>query len=251
MNHRHKMGPHVVYSHRAVGMHFRKWHTALILAILVGVFGYYYFLSEISHINPSSLLLDVASSITRIGIAYVISAALGFLLAVILFKSRSSSFLLPIFDVAQSFPTFAALPLVVMFWGPSEFTIIMFLVFTMIWPIFFTIISSLKLVRQEWEEAMQISGIKGLRYIWSFLVPVSVPALIIGSIIALGDAWEALIATEIIVGIKQGFGPFFKMFSADPKITTLGIVGLLTIVFAINKLVWLPLLESSHTMHEE
>ena len=250
-NHRRKMGPHIVASHRAVGIHFRRWHSVLVLVILAVLFGFFYYLSRVSEQDPSVILSDVVSSLARMVIGYVISAILGFFLAVLLYKNRSSTLLLPLFDVAQSFPTFAALPIAVMFWGPNEFTVIFFLVFTMVWPIFFTIISSLKLVHQEWEEAMQISGIRGMRYIWKFLVPVSVPALITGSIIALGDAWEALIATEIIVGIKSGFGPFFKAFSTNPRVTTFGIVGLLIIVFAINKLVWLPLLESSHASHEE
>ena len=98
---------------------------------------------------------------------------------------------------------------------------------------------------------MRVSGITGWQYIRVFLIPASVPSLIIGSIIALGDAWEALIATEIIVGAHFGFGSFFKMFAQDPYSTGMGIAGLLIIVFAINKLVWLPLLDYSHKTHEE
>jgi len=249
--HRKRMGPHVFPTRRAVGVHFRKWHIIVTLLVLIVPFVFLYFLSVASHIAPQFIFLDVGSSLARIAIAYAISAIAGFFLAVVLYKNRSSTILLPLFDVAQSFPTFAALPLAVMFWGANEFTIILFLIFTMVWPIFFTVISSLKLVHSEWEEAMEISEIKGWRYIWIFLIPASIPSLIIGSIIALGDGWEALIATEIIVGIKQGFGPFFQSFSTNPKITGFGIAGLLIIVFVVNKLIWLPLLERSHKMHEE
>lgn len=158
---------------------------------------------------------------------------------------------LPIFDVLQSLPTFAALPIAVFFWGKSNFTVIFFLVLAVIWPIFFSVISSLKLVKKDWEEVAEISGLSGFNSIRYFFWPVSVPGLITGSIIGLGDGWEALVATEIIVGIKGGLGNFFQGFSSNLTMTAFGMLGLLTLVFSINKLIWIPLLDWGHNKMEE
>jgi ABC-type nitrate/sulfonate/bicarbonate transport system permease component len=158
---------------------------------------------------------------------------------------------LPVFDVLQSFPTFAALPLAIYFWGPSNFTTIFFLIFTIIWPIFFAILSSLKLMKHEWDEVAEIYGLTGKEYLKKFLIPVSVPGLITGSIVGLGEAWEAVVATEIIVGMQSGLGPFFQSFAANSGVTVFGILGFLILIFSINKIIWIPLLDWSHSFIEE
>lgn len=167
------------------------------------------------------------------------------------YRGRRALVALPIFDVLQSFPTFAALPLAVAAYGPSSTIVIIFLVLAIIWPIFFSTLSSLKLVKKDWGEAVAVAQLKGWRYLWHFLVPVSIPGAITGSIVGLGDGWEALIATEIIVNVKKGTGVFFQQFSTHPQIIVFGILGFLAVIFSINKLLWLPLLEWSHKRMEE
>ena len=127
----------------------------------------------------------------------------------------------------------------------------LFLVITIIWPIFFSLISALKLTKHEWEESAQIGGLTGWKYFKHFLFPVAVPALVTGSVIGLGEGWEALVATEIIVGVHSGVGVFFNEFASNATITAFGILGFLILVFSINKVIWLPLLEKSHIMMEE
>ncbi|HYU64644.1 MAG TPA: hypothetical protein VEK36_00025, partial [Candidatus Paceibacterota bacterium] len=100
----------------------------------------------------------------------------------------------------------------------------------------------------DWQEAVAVSGLSGSAYVRYFLWPVSLPGLITGSIVGLGDGWEALIATEIIVRIKTGVGSFFQSFANNPTMTFFGIFGFLLLIFSINKLVWLPLLEWSHQL---
>jgi ABC-type nitrate/sulfonate/bicarbonate transport system permease component len=197
------------------------------------------------------LLKEIGVSFSRILISYLIAASLAWLFAILFYKGKAEIIALPIFDVLQSFPTFAALPLAVFLWGPSNTTIIIFLTITIIWPIFFSIISSLKLIKQDWQEVTQITNLKGSNYLRKYLFPISIPGLVTGSIIGLGEGWEALVATEIIVGVRNGLGNFFDRFSNNPTITVFGILGFLLIIFAINKTVWIPLLEKSHKMMEE
>lgn len=75
--------------------------------------------------------------------------------------------------------------------------------------------------------------------------------LITGSIIGLGEGWEALVATEIIVESRAGVGEFFTRFVSSSGITMFGILGFLVCIFSINALIWLPLLAWSHRRMEE
>ncbi len=207
--------------------------------------------SRVAQITSRELFSDLAVSIGRLFAAYVISAVLAWCAAVAFYRGRGSAVALPAFDIIQSFPTFAALPLGVLLFGRNSGTTIFFLVITMIGPFFFSIVSSLRLIRRDWEEAVQIAGFNGLDHLRHFLWPASIPGIVTGSIIGLGDGWQALVATEIIMIMPAGLGHFFQTFSANSTVTVFGIVALLAVIFSINKLVWQPLLERSHIAMEE
>lgn len=227
------------------------WHLLITLGVVVMPFLYLLFFSHFARIASAPLFFNIFTSVWRLAAAYLIAVLLAWACAVLFYEGRRATLALPLFDVLQSFPTFAALPLATFIWGPSNFTVIFFLVLTVIWPIFFSAVSSLKLIKHEWREAVEISHIKGLEYLRLFLIPASLGGIITGSIIGLGEGWEALVATEIIVNIPNGLGQFFAGFSHNTAITSFGILGLLIIIFSINKLLWLPLLEWGHRRMEE
>ncbi len=236
---------------KRVKIYQSRVHLLVTLAFLIAPFLFFLIFSKFINLPATTLFSDIFSSLYRMLIAYLISAILGWAFAVFFFKGKRSVIALPLFDVLQSFPTFAALPLTVYFLGASGLTIILFLIVTIIWPIFFSVISSLKLIQKDWEEVVEIEGLSNWQYLTLFLWPISIPGLITGTIIGLGDAWEAMIATEIIVGIKSSLGNFFDSYSKNPTITAFGILGFLILIFSINKLLWLPLLDWSHRKMEE
>ena len=233
------------------GLYRSRWHLLVTLIFVVLPFLFFLLFSKAASLGTQKLFSDVFISVWRLIVAYIVAVFLGWLFAVNFYKGRKANFALPVFDVLQSFPTFALLPLITLAWGKSEGTIIFFLVITIIWPIFFTVVSQLKLLKSDWQEAVQISGLKGFKYLKYYLWPASLPGLITGSIIGLGEGWEALVATEIIVNHPVGLGGFFQSYSNSTSITALGIFGLLLLIFSVNKLIWLPLLEWSHRQNEE
>jgi ABC-type anion transport system duplicated permease subunit len=69
--------------------------------------------------------------------------------------------------------------------------------------------------------------------------------------VGLGEGWEALVATEIIVQSQTGLGSFFQSFAENPRVTAFGILGFLILIFSLNKLIWIPLLDWGHKKLEE
>ncbi len=232
-------------------LYVSNWHIIATFTTIAIPLVFLLSFSVLTHVAILDLLRNIAISSLRLLIAYIIAALLGWLCAVLFYKGKRSYIALPFFDVLQSFPTYAALPIAVLYWGANEFVVIFFLMLAIIWPIFFSIISSLKLIRHDWDEVATIYRLKGFHYFIKYIGPISLPGLITGSIIGLGDGWEALVATEIIIGLKSGLGHFFNTFSTNTTVTTFGILGLLLFIFMINRIIWLPLLEFSHNRMEE
>ncbi len=218
--------------------------------ILVPLFALFAF-SVVSGIDFKTVLYDLGVSTWRLFVALLISTILAWVLVVSLIRHKTNTFALSFFDVMQSLPTFTILPIAVHFWGDGTWTIIFFLVITIIWPIVFSVVSSLKQAERSFAEAVYISRISGFDYIRYYLFPLTAPGIVTGAIIGLGDGWEALIATEIILQAKTGLGPFFQSFSNNTAMTSLGVLVFLSIVYTINKFIWLPLLEKSHELVEE
>lgn len=226
-------------------------HLWVTMGIIAAPFLFLLAFAEFYRVNVRDLYQDVFVSSFRLALAYLIAALLGWVLAASFYRGRRAAIALPVFDVLQSFPTFAALPLATLYFGVSSTTVVLFLILTVIWPIFFSIVSSLKLIRRDWEEAVTVARLSGLDYLRMFLIPATIPGFVTGSVIGLGEGWEALVATEIIVGIRSGLGGFFQAHAADLSITAFGVLGFLLLIFAINKLIWFPLLEWSHRHTEE
>lgn len=230
--------------------HLEIYHSRsqLFLTFLIIILPLFFLVlfSRITQIDLGSFLSQLALSSVRLFSAYVLAFFLALAAGVLFGRGRLGDFSLPIFDVLQSFPTFATLPLAVTFFGASNQTVVVFLVLTIIWPILFSLVSALRAIKPDWEEAVKMANLSGFDYFRLFLWPASVSGLITGSIIGLGEGWEALIATEIIVKARPGLGEFFSAHAADPPVTFLGILAFLLIIFSINKLFWLPLLTSSH-----
>jgi ABC-type nitrate/sulfonate/bicarbonate transport system permease component len=223
------------------------------VALVAAPFLFFFIGAQIGGIKFWPLMGDLGTSALRLAAAYLVSVTLAWILAVLFYQGLRAKVALPIFDVLQSFPTFAALPLAAFLLGPEniEGTIIFFLVITIMWPILFSIISSLKMMRNDWQEAAAIYNLKGKDYLRYFVIPVSLPGVITGTVIGLGEGWEALIATELIVKAQQGLGSFFGIYEHNVYMTAFGITGFLLLIFVFNKFVWLSLMDWSHQMMEE
>lgn len=236
---------------KRVKIYKSRWHL-LFTGLVVGApLVFLFVFSRIIHVAASDLFMDVLVSSGRLLAAYLIAVVLAWVCAVSFYRGKRADVALPVFDVLQSFPTTAALPIATFFWGASNGTVIFFLAITVIWPIIFSMISSLKLIKHDWEEAAEIMNLKGWDYIKYFIWPASIPGLITGSIIGLGEGWESLVATEIILSIKSGLGDFFQIYAHNPTVTVFGILGFLLFIFSLGKVIWLPLLEWSHKTMEE
>ncbi len=210
---------------------------------------------DVSHLSERQFFEGFWFSLLRVSSAYIISLIVALLLAfVITFRKPVENLLLPLFDVLQSFPSFALIPiLVVSFKSSPSIAVVAVLVLAMIWPLLFGIITALKNRREDLDEAAKIYGAKGWQHVSKVTLPELFPAIVTGSIIAWGDAWDLLIGAELLVVVTYGVGGYLGMLGETHQngLLALGIVAYLGILFIINKIIWLPLLSRATKFQTE
>ncbi len=239
------------YSH-AIKIYRKRWHLGVTFLVIVLPFVFILVFSQVTGVDAMRVFIDLGASFVRVLVAYLISIILAILFAVLLGQGKVGNFFLPVFDVLQSFPAFALLPLLTLWFGIGSWAAIFFLVATMLWPILFSTLSAIHMSRTDLAEAAFIFGAKGIKKFFAFTVPIAFPGLVVGSIVGIGEGWEAIVGAEII-GITPGIGGFLNTAStqANIPVLTFGIIALLLFLFTLNKLIWLPLLKKSHDYSHE
>ncbi|MFM2330768.1 MAG: AbsT2 [Candidatus Parcubacteria bacterium] len=189
----------------------------------------------------------------RLALAYGIALIVGTTIGLVVGWSPFADNLFPVFDILQNVPSFALIPFFIYFFGYTDVMIILFAVSSIVWPILFAILAAIKNAHTDLGDAATIFGARGLKRIPHYLAPLSLPAILTGSIVGIAIGWESVIGAEIITNISTGFGGFIKDASATGinQEAVAGMCVILFIVFIVNRLVWAPLLSESSRRYAE
>ena len=224
----------------------------IILAALVTTGAALALLGYFAHVEWLPLGEALARTTYRLAVAYVIAMALGVSIALLVGWSPLTDYLFPVFDLLQNIPSFALLPIFIYFFGFTGEMIILFAVSSIIWPILFAVLTAIRSAHVDLADAATIFGATGIKRIPYYLAPLSYPAILTGSVVGIAIGWEAVIGAEIISSLS-GFGAFIlKAGTAGISPATIaGTIGILLIVFVINRLIWAPLLSESVRRYAE
>lgn len=230
---------------------YKKWtHLLIAFGVIILPIVFLFLVGRVSDISTQLLTFGLGLSLYRLFTAYFISVVLGIVLAVTLGHGKLGDFFIPVFDLMQNLPSFALIPVFVILFGYTSIMAILFAASSILWPILFYILNSLRTAKTDFNEAATVFGATGLKRIFYYSIPVSFPAIVTGSIVGISIGWEAIIGIEII-GLSNGIGGFLNSAAKSGKeVLLLGIIALLLVVFSINKLVWLPLLKKSQLYGE-
>jgi NitT/TauT family transport system permease protein len=227
----------------------------LLIAIIVAVFNVF------SHpIFPSvraqllELPLAMGLSLGRVALAFAFSLAIALPLALVLSRRpRTARVGLPIVEVVASFPATALFPVIIFELLPyisAEGAAVLMLVTGMIWYLFFNLLSGIRSLPPDLEEASRSFGVRGRGFYLKVLLPGIFPAFITGAITAFGGGWNTLIVAEYLsVNPSEtfrllGIGSLIDVGYSEPHGLPLMVAALLTLVvsvIAINELIWKPL----------
>jgi len=198
----------------------------------------------------------VGASMLRLIAAYAVCLGISLPLAILMARgARARRVGLPIVEVIASFPATALFPVIIFELVPvisAEGASVLMLMTGMIWYLFFNLLSGIRSIPPDLEEAARSFGLKGRKFLRRVLVPGSFTALITGSITAFGGGWNTLIVAEYLkVGSNQslsvlGIGQLIDIGYAESNaggypLMVAALFALIATVIAINELIWKPL----------
>jgi ABC-type nitrate/sulfonate/bicarbonate transport system permease component len=139
------------------------------------------------------------------------------------------------------------IPVFALLFGYTDLMAIVFIASSAIWPIIFYVVSTIRSAREDFNESSRIFGATGWKRVAHYFIPLSFPAILTGSIVAIAIGWEAVIGIEII-GFHNGIGVLLNSASGtgDQSLLIAGISALLFFVFILNRVVWTPLIAKTH-----
>jgi len=190
--------------------------TVLLMGGLIAALAYLFLQSGI---NIFELLSYSGSSIGRILIAYFIALLWTVLAGLIIERNRwLYSRLLPVFDTLQSIPAVAVFPIIVVllietasvFIGNSlalEIASILLLLTGMQWYLLFNIMRAIRHIPSRIGELGDLLNLSYLARLRHMVIPLMLPAIIAGSIEAIGGGWNATIVSESIIYKDITFSP--------------------------------------------
>ena len=155
----------------------------------------------------------VGESLWRLVTAALVAMAVGVPLGLALGISRRvADFVYPLLNFFQSVSGIAWLPLMLVWFGFGERTILVAVNYTVLFPVIFNALLGVRSVPRIYVHALRTLGAPRWRIVTDVLVPGALPSIATGLRLGLAYGWRALIAAEMLVG-ANGLG--FMIFSAQ------------------------------------
>ncbi|WP_370515430.1 ABC transporter permease [Paracoccus sp. S-4012] len=156
--------------------------------------------------NDGTLLSSVLASLSRIAIGWGLGVVLGVPIGILMGTFPAVRRLLdPYIDFFRFIPPIAFVTLAIIWLGPGEASKIGLIFYATIFVIIVSMISGVQAVNPDRLRAAATLGAGRMRTLLTVIVPSSVPAMLTGSRIAMGNSFLTVVSAEIVAA-QEGVG---------------------------------------------
>ncbi|MFE1747422.1 nitrate ABC transporter permease [Coleofasciculus sp. H7-2] len=185
--------------------------------------------------TDKGLFWQILASLQRVAISYSLAAIVGIALGILIGTNKMMSKALdPIFQLLRTVPPLAWVPISLAALRQNEPAALFVIFITAIWPILINTAVGVKQIPQDYNNVAKVLQLSRKEYFFNILIPAALPYIFTGLRIAIGLAWLAIIAAEIVMSGIVGIGFFiweaYQNNAVSEVILALiyiGVVGLL------------------------
>ncbi len=183
--------------------------------------------------NDKGLGIQLAYSIARVGIGYLLAVAvaipIGFLIGMSPLMSRALD---PFIQVMKPISPLAWMPLALYTIKDSGLSAIFVIFVCSLWPMLINTAFGVAGVRKEWLNVARTLEVGPIRRAFTVILPAAAPTILTGMRISIGIAWLVIVAAEMLVG-GTGIGYFvwnewnnLSITNVITAIVAIGVVGM-------------------------
>ncbi|MEA5551042.1 nitrate ABC transporter permease [Anabaena cylindrica UHCC 0172] len=155
------------------------------------------------------LFWQIFASLQRVAIGYSFAAVIGIGLGVAIGVNKTLSKALdPLFQLLRTVPPLAWVPISLAALRQNEPAALFVIFITAIWPILINTAVGVKEIPQDYTNVAKVLQLSKKDYFINILIPAALPYIFTGLRIAIGLAWLAIIAAEIVMSGIVGIGFF-------------------------------------------
>ncbi len=151
--------------------------------------------------TSSTLLMHLASSLSRVFSGYLLAAVLGVGLGLLIGRSRwAEDTLLPPLEVLRPIPAVAWIPLAILMFPSSELSMV-FITFTgALFPVLLNTVHGVEAVDPRLVASARSLGAGRWAILREVVLPGALPSIVTGLAIGMGTSWFCLVTAEMISG---------------------------------------------------
>ncbi|MCP9800168.1 nitrate ABC transporter permease [Synechococcus sp. RedBA-s] len=142
---------------------------------------------------------QILISLQRVGIGYVLSAVVGIAIGGLLGLNRFiGKGFDPVIQVLRTVPPLAWFPIALMLFQDANTSAVFVIFITAIWPIIINTAVGIRQIPQDYTNVARVLKLSKSAYIREIVIPSTVPYVFTGLRIAIGLAWLAIVAAEML-----------------------------------------------------
>ena len=182
-----------------------------------------------------TLVLHVAFTLYRVLFGFVLAILLGLPLGTLMARFRPiERFFMPLVSALMPIPSFALVPLFMLWFGIGNMTTILIVFYAATFPILFNTWSGVRAVNPLWLRAAGVMGATEQALFWKVIIPGASPLIIAGLRQAFLRSWIAVIGAEMLAASDWGLGwvifdsqQFLQTNIMMASVAVIGVIGFL------------------------
>ncbi len=154
-----------------------------------------------------TIFTHAVASLARWIVGFLIGATVGMAVATLIGWSRvAERLLMPMVYVAQLIPGLAWIPIAILLFGIGNTATVFMIVLTALSPVAVNMVAGLKSASEDHLRVARMAGARARDTFRHVLLPGSIPHLLSGLRVGLGNSWRVVVAAEMVVGTGTGLG---------------------------------------------
>jgi NitT/TauT family transport system permease protein len=183
-----------------------------------------------------SMLQHAFSTLYRMLLGFGLAILVGIPLGILMARFRPvERFFLPLVNALMPIPSFALVPVFMLWFGIGNLTTILIVFYAASFPMLLNAWSGVRSVNPLWLRAAGAMGANERALFWNVMLPGASPFIITGLRQAFVRAWIAVVGAEMIAASDWGLGWVIfdakEFLNADIMLASLAVIGLIGVAF--------------------